>query len=55
MSTISIKELEQKYNNQTLISLSRELGISVPTLLKKIRKAGIPMKGFKEKLTVIGN
>jgi hypothetical protein len=52
MIEITAKELELKYKQQTLIKLSIELGISVPTLLKKIKKAGIPLKGAQAKLIV---
>ena len=52
MLKITKKELEKKYHESTIQNLSIELGISVPTLMKYLKEAGIPLKGKRKKIII---
>ncbi len=42
---LTIKELERKYNSMTNQELCLDLGISMPTLGRLLKKSGIKRKG----------
>ena len=47
---ITKEELRKMYNSMTNAELCSDLGITVPTLLKYLSEAGIPLKGKGNKM-----
>ena len=49
---ITKQQLQEKYENMTNDDLCKELGITMPTLIRYLEKNNIPLKGRGRKTSV---
>jgi hypothetical protein len=53
MIKLTKKQLKEKYYSQSIKELTKELGITTPTLMRLLKKHNIEKKGQQTKVVII--